>query len=78
MTTKKLSEIGNTRSRHPVDGGMVPYDPKLKNHIVILTEAERRELVREVWNSSRNELAAEHANLGRALTFEEFLEEQGI
>lgn len=48
MTTpKKLSEIGNTRSRHPVDGGMVPYDPKLKNHIVILTEAERRELVRE-------------------------------
>jgi hypothetical protein len=46
--------------------------------IIQYTEAERRELVRRVWVSSRNELAAEHANLGRALTFEEFLDNEGI
>jgi hypothetical protein len=35
---KKLSEIGTALSRHPVDGGMIPFDPKLeeKTHIAHL------------------------------------------
>jgi hypothetical protein len=68
---KKLSEIGSPMLFHNDDG---------KSEVITIsfTPSERRELVRAVWVSSRNELAAEHANLGRALTFEEFLEKEGL
>jgi hypothetical protein len=69
---KKLSEIGTPYWEFYERGSEGKFS------FIKLTLEERRELVRRVWVSSRNELAAEHANLGRALTFEEFLDKEGI
>lgn len=42
---KKLGEIGEMYSRHPLDGGLIPYDPLLgvQEAIIIMTTAQRRD-----------------------------------
>lgn len=43
---KPLKDIGRLYSRHPLDGGMIPYDERLPDahKIIILSFDERREL----------------------------------
>lgn len=74
---KKLSEIGAIHSRHPVDGGLMPFDASLEQRytVCILSADDRRELVAEA--IKRWEAYKWH-KLGGAKELEEFLEEQGL
>lgn len=72
MTTKKLSEIGRTRTPEVLIVALDMLDEKHEEELLtILTPAERREFAKllvERW-AWREDLRQ---------TFEEFLEEQGI
>jgi hypothetical protein len=79
---KKLSEIGAALSRHPVDGGMIPFDPKLeeKHTLHIYTPAERRELVKAVWDECKNAFLAFDDPMRGAVDkyFADWMKEQGL
>lgn len=70
---KKLSEIGQHFQAFEEPDPNTPI-----SEVWILTQDERRELVRAVWYISRRETLRECANLGRAPRIEEFFELEGL
>jgi Trp operon repressor len=79
---KKLSDIGiywAAESDLACAWAEALDDDTIKSRVgILLTPAERRELVRRVWHIAQEVVKAEHANLGQILTFEQYCEEQGL
>lgn len=78
---KKLSEIGQRLSRHPVDGGLIPYDLTLqdKHTVCIFTPSELLEAYRIVWEAALSYVQSpDEAARPQYETFEDFIKEQGL
>lgn len=74
---KKLSEIGQQCSRHPEDGGLIPFDSCLDMSVRIFTPAELLEAYRIVWEAAHDAMR-EGVSLPHFTTFEDFLKDNGL